>query len=150
MIEFPASTKVHRKIPKEAFYKNMTLTPMLKSKFVSDVSSIYVENSLSNDSLNLRRENKVGEILLLLVHLKIAEFDAKIIEAIARQNVHKLIFLLTHEDRRQLAIYHGKLYRTNWEPVDSITLSAKGFTLDEIWDGLIEQIALQEEGTVQK
>ena len=145
MIDFPSNTAIHRKLPKEAFYQRLPLTPTLKSKFVSDVESIFVENSLSAESLNLGAESEVKEILLLRISLKKADFDAKIIEAIARQNPHKLIFLLAHEDRRQLAVYSGKLYRTQWEAEESVNLTARGLTLDEIWDGLIEQIALREE-----
>ena len=145
MIDFPSNTAIHRKLPKEAFYKHLPLTPTLKSKFVSDVESIFVENSLSAESLNLGAESEVKEILLLRISLKKADFDAKIIETIARQNSHKLIFLLAHEDRRQLAVYSGKLYRTQWEAENSVNLTARGLTLDEIWDSLIEQIALREE-----
>ena len=145
MIDFPSNTAIHRKLPKEAFYKHLPLTPTLKSKFVSDVESIFVENSLSAESLNLGAESEVKEILLLRISLKKADFDAKIIETIARQNSHKLIFLLAHEDRRQLAVYSGKLYRTQWETENSVNLTARGLTLDEIWDSLIEQIALREE-----
>lgn len=145
MIDFPSNTAIHRKLPKEAFYKHLPLTPTLKSKFVSDVESIFVENSLSAESLNLGAESEVKEILLLRISLKKADFDAKIIETIARQNSHKLIFLLAHEDRRQLAVYSGKLYRTQWEAEESVNLTARGRTLDEIWDGLREQIALREE-----
>ena len=145
MIDFPASTAVHRKLPKEAFYKHLPLTAALKSKFVSDVESIFVENSLTSAALNFSVESEVKEILLLLVNLKKAEFDAKIIEAIARQNPHRLIFLLAYEDQRQLAVYHGKLYRTEWGAADGVDLTARGATLDEVWNSFIEQIALQEE-----
>lgn len=145
MIDFPASTAVHRKLPKEAFYKHLPLTAALKSKFVSDVESIFVENSLTSAALNFSVESEVKEILLLQVNLKKAEFDAKIIEAIARQNPHRLIFLLTYEDQRQLAVYHGKLYRTEWGAAEEIDLTARGAALDEVWNSFIEQIALQEE-----
>ena len=145
MIDFPETTAVHRRLPKEAFYRNLPLTPKLKEKFVSDVDRIYVENSLTKERLNLSSDGSITEILLLSVSLKKQEFDGKVVEAIARQNPHKLVFLLTYEDQRQLALYHGKLYRTPWMPEVDISLVARGFTLDEIWDGLIEQIALYEE-----
>ena len=145
MIDFPSNTAVRRKLPKEAFYKHLPLTPTLKGKFVSDVESVFLENSLTMESLNLGAESEVKEILLLRISLKKPDFDAKIIEEIARQNSHELIFLLAHEDRRQLAVYYGKLYRTQWMTEDSVTLTPQGFTLDEVWDSLIEQIALQEE-----
>ena len=106
---------------------------------------IYVENSLTRETLNLTADSEVQEILLLSVILKKQEFDAKIIEAIAKQNPHKLVFRLTFEDCGRLALYHGKLYRTAWMPSEELALSAKGYSLAEIWDGLIEQIALHEE-----
>lgn len=145
MIDFSAATVVHKKMPKEAFYKHLSLTKSLKDKFVSDVERIYVENSLTQNNLKLTADSDVKEILLLSVALKKQEFDPKIIEAIAKQNPHKLVFHLTFEGRSQLALYHGKLYRAVWIPSEKVMLSAKGYSLAEIWDGLIEQIALYEE-----
>lgn len=145
MIDFPAATAVHRRMPKEAFYKHLPLTKPLKDKFISDVDRIFVENSLTKDNLNLTADSEIKEILLLSISLKRQEFDAKIVEAIARQNPHKLVFNLTFEDTSQLALYHIKLYRTAWMPSAELSLSAKGYSLSEIWDGLIEQIALYEE-----
>ncbi len=145
MIDFPAATVVHRRMPKEAFYKRLPLTKVLKEKFISDVDKIFVENSLTRDNLNLTEESEIKEILLLCISLKKQDFDAKIIEAIAKQNPHKLIFLLIYEDSRQLAIWHGKLYRTEWVSPFDIELKAEGFSLDEIWDSFIEQIAIGKE-----
>ena len=145
MIDFPEATRVHRRMPKEAFYKRLTLTTATKEKFVSDVDRIFVENSLTMDNLRLTKESDVKEILLLTVSLKKKEFDGKVIEAIARQNPHNLVFLMIYEDERQLALFHGKLYRSPWMPESDTGLSANGFSLEEIWNGFIEQIALYEE-----
>lgn len=145
MIDFPAATAVHRRMPKEAFYKHLPLTKVLKEKFVSDVDKIFVENSLTKDNLNLTAESEIKEILLVSLFLKKQGFDAKIIETIAKQNPHKLIFLLIYEDSRQLAMWYGKLYRTEWMPSADTELKAQGFSLDEIWDSFIEQIAIYEE-----
>ncbi len=145
MIEFPSATAVGRRLPKEAFYKRLPLTKPLKDKFVSDVERIMVENSLTKDNLNLTNDSEISEILLLSVMLKKQEFDGKVIEAIARQNPHKLVFLLIYENERQLALFHSKLYRTRWMETGEVSLIPKGFSLDEIWDSFIEQIALCEE-----
>ena len=77
--------------------------------------------------------------------MKKQSFDAKIIEAIARQNPHELVFILSFEGKRQLAIYHSKLYRSPWMNKTDVELTAVGFSVDEIMDCLIEQIALTEE-----
>ena len=149
MIEFPAATAVHRRLPKEAFYKHLPLTKILKEKFVSDVDRIVVENSFTKENLNLASDAEIKEIMLLSISLKNQEFDGKVIEAIARQNPHKLVFLLSFEDQQQLAIYHNKLYRTLWMAHDEIELKLQGYSLDEIWDSFVEQIALYEERAEQ-
>ena len=145
MIEFPAATAVHRRLPKEAFYKHLPLTKILKEKFVSDVDRIVVENSFTKENLNLASDAEIKEIMLLSISLKKQEFDGKVIETIAKQNPHKLVFLLSFEDQQQLAVYHNKLYRTLWMAHDVIELKLQGYSLDEIWDSFIEQIALYEE-----
>ena len=145
MIEFPAATAVHKRLPKEAFYKHLPLTKILKEKFVSDVDRIVVENSFTKENLNLASDAEIKEIMLLSISLKNQEFDGKVIEAIARQNPHKLVFLLNFEDQQQLAVYHNKLYCTLWMAHDEIALKLRGYSLDEIWDSFIEQIALYEE-----
>ena len=149
MIEFPAATAVHRRLPKEAFYKHLPLTKILKEKFVSDVDRIVVENSFTKENLNLASDAEIKEIMLLSISLKNQEFDGKVIEAIARQNPHKLVFLLSFENQQQLAVYYNKLYRTLWMEHDEIALKLQGYSLDEIWDSFIEQIALYEERAEQ-
>ena len=145
MIEFPAATAVHKRLPKEAFYKHLPLTKILKEKFVSDVDRIVVENSFTKENLNLASDAEIKEIMLLSISLKKQEFDGKVIEASARQNPHKLVFLLSFENQQQLAVYHNKLYCTLWMAHDEIALKLQGYSLDEIWDSFIEQIALYEE-----
>lgn len=144
MIQFPSVTVIGRVMPKEAFYKRLTLSNELKEKFVSDVRRITLSNSLTAATLNLEAGAEIGEILVLTIDLKKRQFDGRIVENIARQNQHKLVFLLRFEDDAQLAVYHAKLYVTAWLPYDEITLTAKGFTLDVVWQGFLEQIALQD------
>jgi hypothetical protein len=74
-----------------------------------------------------------------------------VIEAIAQQNKHELVFLLlypsegTDEREAQLAVFSGRLYRSPWMPETNISLAAQGFSLEEIMAGFIEQIALTED-----
>ena len=144
-IDCPASTYIHRRMPKEAFYKHMTLTSGQKNRFVSDIDRIYTEYSFTVENLHLQKKGSIQEILLLSVELKTDKYDSKIIEAIARQNPHKLVFLLCLEGKEQFAIYHAKLYRTEWLDEDQANLKIKGFSLDDVWYHLVEQIALSEE-----
>ncbi|XOQ52432.1 MAG: DUF4391 domain-containing protein [Succiniclasticum sp.] len=150
MINFPQSTVVHKRLPKEAFYKHLPLTAAVKAKFVSDVERIQVENTLTKGNLNLAKESEIKEILFLSITLKKQDFDGKIIEAIARQNPHKLVFLFVYEDQRQLAVYHSKLYRSAWVQEKELDIALQGSTLDEIWDDLVRQIAISSEALLKQ
>lgn len=150
MIDFPKSTVVHRRLPKEAFYKHLSLVATLKTKFVTDVDRIVVENSLTQKNLNLAKESDIKEIMLLSIALKKQDFDGKIVEAIACQNPHKLMFLLEYENECQLAVYHNKLYRTDWMKEQDLSLKLSGNTLDEIWDDLVRQIAVSSEAVLKQ
>jgi hypothetical protein len=142
MITFPSTARVGRIMPKEAFYKQLALSPELKNKFVSDVRRITVEYTLTADSIHVDQSNEIHEILILSIQLKKEEFDYRIVEAIARQNAHKIVFILIYGDRSQLVLYYSKLYKTEWQPTEMILLDAKGRDLEAIWQGFIEQIVL--------
>lgn len=144
MIQLPSATVVGHVLPKEAFYKRLTLSGDLKEKFVADIKRITLSNSLTTATLHLEAGTEVAEILVLTVELKKQQFDGRIVENIARQNPHKLLFLLRFEDKAQLAVYYAKLYTTAWTPYDEISLQVKGLMLDEIWQGFLEQIALRD------
>jgi hypothetical protein len=144
MLKFPDKAFVGRNMPKEAFYKNLNLSSELKEKFVSDIKRISIEYKLSPDTLNLEKNAEATEILVLSIELKKKEIDYRLVENIARQNAHKLLFLLEFQEQGQLAIYYGKLYKTGWIPLTDLRIETRGLNLDSIWEGFIEQIALQE------
>ncbi|MQM72215.1 MAG: DUF4391 domain-containing protein [Eubacteriaceae bacterium] len=150
MIDFPKSTIVHQRLPKEAFYQHLSLSAALKAKFISDIDRILVENSLTKSNLNLAKDSEINEIMLLSISLKKQNFDSKIVEAIAKQNPHQLVFLLTFEDKYQFAVYRNKLYRTQWMKKEELSLELHGDTLDEIWDDLVRQIVITSESLLER
>ena len=145
MIQFPSSTVVNRLLPKEAFYKRLALSADLKDRFVSDIRRITIENSLTVNTLHLDRSGELIEIIVLSLDLKKQQFDNRIIETIARQNPHKILFLLRYEELGLLALYTSKLYKRDWEKLSEMQLELSGFSLDEIWNRFVEQIALRNE-----
>lgn len=142
MLSFPSKAYVGRIMPKEAFYKRLTLNSELKVKFVSDVKRIVVEYKLTPETLNVEAGGSVTEILVLSVELKKQDFDCRIIENIAKQNAHSLLFVLKYEGQAQMALYYSKLYKTEWLQQEDITLEPKGLKLEDIWNGFVEQIAV--------
>lgn len=132
-------------MPKEAFYKQLNLNKELKEKFVSDIQRITMEYALTAESIHVDKSDELLEILVLGIQLKKQDFDGKIVESIAKQNKHKLVFVLSFEDQQQLALYSGKLYVTPWISTEQMQLAIRGNTIAAIWEGFLEQIALTNE-----
>ena len=74
----------------------------------------------------LSLEEKITEVLLLQIDLKKPDFDSKLIEAIARQNPHKLVFLLRYLQYAKLAVFYKKLYIGSWRPFEEVSLTLNG------------------------
>lgn len=145
MLTFPSRAAVGRIMPKEAFYKRLALSNEVREKFVSDVKRLVIEYKLAPDTINVEKGEEISEILIISIELKKQKMDYRIVENIARQNVHKLLFQLKFQDQGLLALYYSKLYRTCWMPLADLKLDVKGLNLDSIWQGFIEQIAMQED-----
>lgn len=141
MLIFPSAAVVGRIMPKEAFYQRLHLSGQLRQKFVTDVKRIVMEYKLAPDTINVARGAEVSEILILSLDLKKQTMDYRIVENIARQNAHKLLFLIKYEEQGHLALYYHKLYQTAWASLDNINLEVRGFDLDTVWEGFIDQIA---------
>lgn len=145
MLTFPKKAEVGRIMPKEAFYKNLKLKNEIIEKFVSDIKRIVLEYKLSPDTLNVEKGEEVSEVLFLSLGLKKKELDYRIVENIARQNAHKLIFVLKYQEQIKLVLYYKKLYKTDWVSEEDVILNVNGLNLDTIWNGFVEQIAVKQD-----
>jgi len=140
MINIPKSTELHKILPKEAFYKNLVLSTSQKNGFVTDIKRIILQNKLAPSSLNIAKGVQVSEILVLAIELKKQQLDYKIIEAIAKQNNHKIVFILKFQQQEQLLLWYNRLYKTQWQPNGQMELSCTGRDLDEVWERFVIQI----------
>ena len=89
-------------------------------------------------------EKPIKEVLLLQIELKKHDFDSKLIETIAKQNSHKLVFLLRFDKYSKLAVYYKQLYIGKWKPFEKVSLTLNGNNMNEVWISFVEQIALEE------
>lgn len=136
---FPKSTFVNKIMPKEAFYKNLTLKPEIKNAFVSDIKRIVWKNKLSADTLNIEKGETVSEILVLQIELKVKNYNPKILETISKNNAHNILYILTFDDEMQIALYYNKLYRSEWI-MSTSEVEINGLNMDSIWENLVKSL----------
>lgn len=134
MLELPSTTEVGRRLPKEAFYRNLKLDARTRGEFVHLIERITIANSIKPTTANLADGECVHEIMLLSLELKGDEQPVRAIEVIARANSHMLAFYT--EPGGTVYVLRGGLHASN--TVDSIVLT--GQTLDAAWDSICAQV----------
>lgn len=140
MIQIPLGKTLNKNIPKEAFFRNLDITPDIKNKFVTDIKKISLAQSISPLTCNLSAGEDVKEINIINIELKKQEADLRILEKIAKQMPFKIIFSLTYEGEKQVVIFHNKLFKTGWSSNRTIQAEFHGLNLDDLWKYLVSQV----------
>lgn len=141
MIELPSTTRVGRKMPKERFYEQLKLTGKQRESFVRLVDSITIENSIKPTTMKVADGQIVHEIFLLEIALKEETLPSVVIEAIAKVNPHRILFLCSYDDTEIYGVYRqGKVWGTEWLSSDEMKLTLCGDNLDALWDSLCAQV----------
>lgn len=65
MLELPSTTEVGRRLPKEAFYRNLKLDARTRGEFVHLIEGITVTNSVKPTTANIADGDNVHEIMVL-------------------------------------------------------------------------------------
>ncbi len=107
-------------------------------------TSPLIKGSNKTTSTQVEPLEKITEVLLLQIDLKKPDFDSKLVEAIARQNPHKLVFLLRYLQYAKLAVFYKKLYIGSWKPFEEVSLTLNGNNMNEVWLSFVGQVALRE------
>ena len=146
MLGLPSTTEVDKRIPKEAFYRNLKMSADLRASFTSDIDRIVVRNSLKSATTNIPAGTRVPEIMVLEVSLKRRRVPSDALRAIAAQNPHKLLFACTYGGECALAVLLGGLVVGEWQPLAETSIHLRAESIDAVWDSMASQIAYGDMG----
>lgn len=140
MLGLPQSTEVKRPLPKAQLYKRFDWKPSQRDSFDGDVSRLDFINWIAPHTLPAVAEGiEVKEIFVIEVSLKTRNFDTKNIVLLAKSIPQRVVYLLHYEEEYRLAIYHTKLFLSDWQSgtPNSSFLSLKGLNLDVVWQNIV-------------
>ncbi len=140
MLGLPRKTEVNKRINKTVIYEKFQLEPKQKDAFDTDISFIYIANEISEYSVGIVKGENITSIHVLRVVMKAKEYSDTSIMRLFRLIGNKIILALEYEDKVQIAVYHTKLFKTEWQPIDSAELTLNGLDLDSVYVNLITQI----------
>lgn len=154
MLGLPRSTEFNRRIPKQKFYENLSVTPALKREFVDKIKAVYWRNKIAATTMNLATGERVMEIEVFEIKLAEPALDEYVLRQIDKEIPYHILFLLEYEGKHQAWTSYkeaagsvkdtfkvAKYYHTGWLPENELTLAAQGLTLDAVYEGFVRQIA---------
>lgn len=154
MLDFPRTTEFNKRIPKQKFYENLTISPVLRRVFIDQIRMVYWKNKLATSTLNIAAGDAVTEIEVFEVRLNEPLLDDAVLKQIDKEIPYHILFILTCDDKAQAWIGYkeaaasgsnafkvNRYYHTDWMPEDALHLSIDGLNMDTVYENLVRQIA---------
>lgn len=154
MLGLPTTTEFGKRIPKQKFYENLTITLALKRIFIDQIKVITWRNKIAPSTMNLAAGTLVTEVEIFEVKLNSIPLDESILRQMDKEIPYHIIFLLTYESKVQAwtcykesaasgANYFkvGTYYHTDWLTEDELPLKVVGLNIDAVYENFVRQIA---------
>lgn len=154
MIGLPKSTEFNRRIPKQKFYENLTVSPALKRFFVDQIKVIYWRNKIAATTMNLAAGEVVTEIEVFEIKLNESKLDESVLRQIDKEIPYHIIFLLEYDGKYQAWTAYkeaaasgnntfkvGTYYHTDWLEESDLPLKIDGLNVDKVYENYVRQIA---------
>lgn len=154
MIGLPKSTEFNRRIPKQKFYENISVSPTLKRVFIDQIKVIYWRNKVAATTMNLAAGETVTELEVFEVKLNGQQLDEFVLRQIDKEIPYHILFLLEYEGKYQAwtaykeaaasgtnAFKVGTYYHTDWLLEYELPLKVEGLSVDKVYENFVRQIA---------
>lgn len=151
MLGLPKSTEFNRRIPKQKFYENLTVSPALKRIFVEQIRVIWWRNKIAVATMNLAAGEAVTEIEVFEICLSAPQLDEAVLRQIDKEIPYHILFLLEYEGKYQAWTAYkeaagsganvGTYYHTDWMEEAALPLKLDGLNIDQVYENFVRQIA---------
>ena len=154
MIGLPKSTEFNRRIPKQKFHENLTVSPVLKRIFVEQIKVIWWRNKIAPATMNLAAGETVTEIEVFGICLSAPQLDEAVLRQIDKEIPYHILFLLEYEGKCQAWTAYkeamgngantfkvGNYYHTDWMEESALPLRLDGLNTDQVYENFVRQIA---------
>ena len=154
MLGLPKSTEFNRRIPKQKFYENLTISPALKRVFVEQIKVIWWRNKIAATTTNFAAGETVTEIEVFEICLSVPQLDEAVLRQIDKEIPYHILFLLEYKGKYQAwtaykeaagsganAFKVGTYYHTDWMEEATLPLKLDGLNTDQVYENFVRQIA---------
>lgn len=158
MLGLPSTTEYNKRIPKQKFYENLSVTPALKRIFAEQIQNVIWENKIAPATINIKPGKEVTEIEVFRIVLNCGTLDESALRQMDKQIPYHILFVLEYNEKYQIWIGYkeqssgdnafkvNKYYHTDWLDEQSAQVTLEGFDTDRIYENLVRQIGGIESG----
>ena len=159
MLGLPSTTEYNKRIPKQKFYENLSVTPALKRIFVEQIQSVIWANKIAPATINISAGKEVTEIEVFRIVLNSDTLDESALRQMDKQIPYHILFVLEYNEKYQIWIGYkeqstgdnafkvNKYYHTEWLDEQSAKVKIEGFDTDKVYENLVRQIGGIESST---
>lgn len=152
MLGLPKSTEFNRRIPKQKFYENLSVTPALKRIFIDQIKVIYWRNKIAPTTVNIAPGKKVTEIEVFEIKLTDKMQPEQVLRQIDKSIPYHIVFLLELDGCYQAwtaykeastganAFKVHSYYHTDWMVEEELPLKIDGLNMDRVYENFVRQI----------
>lgn len=154
MLGLPKSTEFDKRIPKQKFYDNLTVSPTLKRSFVDQIRIIYWANKIAPSTVNLAEGKNVTEIEVFHIQLNQETLDENVLKQIDQEIPYHILFVLEYDGKYKAVIGYkeaagngkasfkvDRYYQTEWLPETNLPVHLDGLNIDAVYENFVRQIA---------
>lgn len=155
MIKFPETTYVNKLVPKNSFYKHLSMNADIKAHFINDIERIVWAYKLAPSTMNVSVGKNVQEIVVFLIILKEKKCPNDIFIFIDKNIPRHTAFILSYRNEQCVLINYKeknsfnvenpykviKTYSSNWLCEDLCSLNIEGSNMDLIYENMIREVA---------
>ena len=154
MFGLPRTTEFNKRIPKQKFYDNLSVSPTLKTAIKDQIKMIYWKNKIAATTMNIAQGDTVTEIEIFEILTSSQAISEDILKQIDKEIPYHILFVLHYEEKYQAWICYketaksgsnafkvGQYYHTAWLTEDEIAIKVDGLDTDTIYENFVFQIA---------
>ncbi len=158
MLGLPSTTEYNKRIPKQKFYENLSVTPALKRVFVEQIHNVIWTNKIAPTTIFVSEGKEVTEIEVFRICLNAGTLDESALRQMDKQIPYHILFVLEYNEKYQVWIGYkeassgdnafkvNKYYHTEWLAEQDLQIKIDGLDMDSIYANLVRQIGGIEKG----
>lgn len=154
MLGLPKSTEFNKRIPKQKFYDNLTVSPTLKRSFADQIRIVHWANKIAPSTLNLAEGKNVTEIEVFHIQLNQETLDENVLKQIDREIPYHILFVLEYHGKYKAMIGYkeaagsgkasfkvDRYYQTEWLSETNLPVHLDGLNIDAVYENFVREIA---------